>query len=139
VQDRQQRDRHGPGEVEQPRSLGKDRGSVAEVSVDVLGGARLAAVQQRAGVSEDHRVVVDVHDAGLRRDGLGDLVGVARRRDAGADVEELADARLPGEVPDHAAEERPVRPRAVGHVRPDLKRRVHGRPVRRVVVLPPST
>ena len=67
------------------------------------------AGQQGAGVGEHDRVVVHVDDPGLRRDRLGDLVGVARRRDAGADVEELPDPRLGGQVADGAAEERPVR------------------------------
>ena len=62
-------------------------------------------------MGEHDRVVVHVHDPGLRRDRLGDLVGVARRRDAGADVQELADPRVGGQVADGAAEERPVRPR----------------------------
>jgi hypothetical protein len=42
-------------------------------------------------------VVVDVHDPGLRSDRLGDLVGVVRRGNAGADVEELAYSGLAGQ------------------------------------------
>ena len=38
--------------------LDEGRGSVAQVGVNVLGGARLIAAQQRAGVGEHHRVVV---------------------------------------------------------------------------------
>jgi hypothetical protein len=38
-------------------------------------------------------------------------VRVARGRDAGADVEELADSRFPGQVADGPPEERPVGPR----------------------------
>jgi hypothetical protein len=37
-------------------------------------------------------VVVDVDDLGLRVDGLGYLVGGARRRQSRADIQELADA-----------------------------------------------
>ena len=44
VQDRYQGDRDGPGEVEQPRGLGEDLAGVAQVGVDVLGGARLVLV-----------------------------------------------------------------------------------------------
>jgi hypothetical protein len=62
-------------------------------------------------VREHDRVVVDVDDPALRRDLLGDLVGVARRGDAGADVEELPYPRLAGQVADGAPEERPVRAR----------------------------
>jgi hypothetical protein len=53
-------------------------------------------------------VAVDVDDAGIRGDLLGDLVHVALGRDAGADIEELADPRLPGEVADGPPQEGPV-------------------------------
>ena len=47
-------------------------------------------------------VVVDIDDAALWRHRLGDLVGVVGRGQAGADVEELADARLAGQILDRA-------------------------------------
>jgi hypothetical protein len=53
-------------------------------------------------------VVVRVHDAALRGDGLGHGVGGAGRGQAGADVQELADPALPGEVAHGAGEEGPV-------------------------------
>jgi len=87
----------------------QDDTGIAQVGVDVVGGALRVAGQQRTGVSEHHRVVVHVDDPGRGRDGLGDLVGVARRRDAGADVEELPHPRFPGEVADGAPEERSLR------------------------------
>jgi len=117
VEHREQGDRDRAGEVKQPCGLPEDGVSVAQVRVDVLGGPGRAAGQQGAGVGQDDGVVVHVDDPGLRGDGLGDLVGVARRGYAGADVEELADAGLGGEVADHPAEERPVRPRGEGHLR----------------------
>jgi hypothetical protein len=43
-------------------------------------------------VGEHHGVVVDVDDAGFGCGGLGDAVDVVRVGDAGADVEELANA-----------------------------------------------
>jgi hypothetical protein len=135
VHDGEQRDRDGLGEVEELRGLVEDRVGVAQVGVDVLGGTRLVAGEQRAGVGEDDRIVVRVHDQGLWRDGLGDLVCVACRRDAGADVEELADARLPGEVADDPPEECPVRPHGEGHIRPRLEPCLNRRPVGGVVVL----
>jgi hypothetical protein len=52
-------------------------------------------------------VVVDVDDAGLRGDRLSDLMRVVGGRQAAADVEELADPRLAGQVSDHAGEESP--------------------------------
>ena len=135
VQDRGQDDRRRLGEVQQLRRLVEDGAGVAQVGVDVPVDARLGAVEQRAGVREDDGIVVDVDDPGLRGDGLGDLVGAARRRDAGAEVEELPYPRLGGEVAHGAAEERPVRPRGEGHVRPDLERFLGSRPVGGVVVL----
>jgi hypothetical protein len=43
----------------------------------------------------------------LRGDALGDLVGVVRGGQPGADVEELTDPRLSHQVPDGAEEEQP--------------------------------
>jgi len=85
-------------------------------------------------VREDDRVVIGVHDPRLRRDRLRDLVGVARCRNAGADVQELAYPRLSGEVADGATEERPVRARGEEHLRVDLQPRLDGGPVGREVV-----
>jgi hypothetical protein len=95
----------------------------------------LAAGQQGPRVREHDRVVVHVHHPALRRDRLSDLVRVAGRRDAGPDVEELADLRLGGEVADSAAEERPVCLRGEGHLRVDLEHRLGRRPVSGVIVL----
>jgi hypothetical protein len=64
-------------------------------------------------VREHERVVVHVDDAAFARHPLGDLVGVVGGGQSGADVQELADARLADEVPDRAAEERPVGARNV--------------------------
>jgi hypothetical protein len=60
---------------------------------------------------------IAVHDPGLWRDGLGHLVGVARRGYAGADVEELPDTSLRSQVANHPPEERPVRPHGEGDAR----------------------
>ena len=135
VQDGKQRDRYRPGEVQQLRGLGQDRESVTQVRVNVLGGAFLVAGEQRAGVGEHDRIVVHVHHPGLRRDRLGDLVGVARRGNTGADVKELPDPRLAGEVADGAPEERPVGAGGVGRLRVDLEHFLRRRPVGGVVVL----
>jgi len=96
LQDGHQRDRDRPGEVKQPSRLVQDPAGVTQVTVHVGGLALRAADQQRTGVGQDHRIVVHVDHVGLRRDRLGDLVGVVRGRDAGADVEELPDAGLGG-------------------------------------------
>ena len=53
-------------------------------------------------------VVVDVDHAGIRGDALRHLVRVAGGRDAGADIQELPDGGLGGQVPGRPAEEGPV-------------------------------
>jgi hypothetical protein len=63
-------------------------------------------------VSEDDRVVVDVDDAGAGLHRAGDLVHVGRRRDAGAQVDELVDALL-GHVANGAHQEAAVGPHQV--------------------------
>ena len=55
-------------------------------------------------------VVIDIDDAAVRRDGLGDLMSVLGCGQAGADVEELADAALGGQEPYGPGKERPVGP-----------------------------
>ena len=135
VHDRDQRDRHRPGEVKQFAGLLQDRGGVAQVRLDVVCRPRLSAAEQGPGVRQHGRVVVHVHHPGLRGDCLGHLVYVACRRDTGPDVKELAYPRLGSEEADGAAEERPVRPRREGQLRVDLERLLHRRPVSGVVVL----
>ena len=97
-------------EVQGAGRLLEDLVRVPQVGVEVRGDALRAAGQQRAGVRQHQRVVVDVDDAALRRDGLGHLVGVAGRGQPGAEVEELPDARLGGQVAHAAGEEGPVGP-----------------------------
>jgi hypothetical protein len=56
-------------------------------------------------VAEDDRIVIDVDDSAFRGDRRRDLVHVVSRRQAGTDIEELADARLTGKEPDRATQE----------------------------------
>src|SRR5579859_7498093 len=72
--------------------------NVHQVAQAVAPGARVVYV-------DNDDVVVHIDHAGAGRDGLGNLVDVLLGGDARPDVEELADARLPGQVPDRAAEE----------------------------------
>jgi hypothetical protein len=65
-------------------------------------------------VHQHQRVVVDVDDPGVRRDLLGDLMGVVRGGQAGADVEELRDPGLRGQVADRPGQEPALHPRDVG-------------------------
>jgi hypothetical protein len=57
--------------------------STTRSSLARLGGALRAAGQQRLGVDEHDRIVVHVDDPRIRRDRLGDLVGVVRPRRPG--------------------------------------------------------
>jgi len=59
-------------------------------------------------MGDHHGVVVDIRDARLGRDGLSDLMGGPRARQAGTDIKELPDASLDGQVGDRAAEEIPA-------------------------------
>src|SRR5690606_36973813 len=61
--DAEHHDGDGPGEVEGAGGPGEDRVGVADVGVEVVGGARRRAGEQRAGVHEHDGVVVHVHDA----------------------------------------------------------------------------
>ena len=103
------------GEVERPAGPGDDRGGVAGVGVEEADAA-FGRAQQGARVRQHHRVVVDVDDAAGRVDRLGDLVRVAGRGHAGADVEELPYPGLGGQVG-----HRPAQERAGG--RPELRHR----------------
>jgi hypothetical protein len=81
-------------------------------------------------------VVVGVRDLGVRVHRLRDLVDMAADRQAGADIEELADARLAGQVPDGPGQEVPVIPRCSRRAGQGRRERLRGFPVHRVVVLP---
>ena len=108
VHDRHQQQGDGLAEVDERADLrvGQDSLGFAQVGQDDAGGA--AAGQQRVGVHVHDGVVVDVGDPGARRGLGGDLVHVPGGRDAGADVDDLPDARLPGQEPHGPLQERPV-------------------------------
>lgn len=97
-----QRDR--AGKIQDLPCLVQDLVGVADIAFDVTAGSLRAGAQQRPGVHQYERVVVHVHDFGLGGGLLGYLVGVADGGQAGADVDELADALVGGEVVDHAAQ-----------------------------------
>jgi hypothetical protein len=63
-------------------------------------------------------------------------VGITRRRDAGADVQELPDPRLDREEPHYPAQECPVRAAHANHVRVSLQDLLADGPVSGKVVLP---
>ena len=81
-------------------------------------------------------VVVDVHDPGVRGDLLGDLVGVLRGRQAGAQVKKLPDPGVGGKVTHRASEEGPVGPHARQDGRVGRDHLLRGLPVGGEVVLP---
>jgi hypothetical protein len=137
VHDPDQHQPDGLGEVEGAGHgrVAEDRLRLAEVGLDEGHPPLLAAGHQGPGVGQHDRVVVHVDDPRLRGQLLGDLVDVARGRDAGPDVEELADAGLGDQEPHGPAHERPLGP----HLGPDRRDLpgdglAHG-PVRGEVVL----
>jgi hypothetical protein len=90
------------------------------------------------GVAEDDGIVVDIDDPAFRGSRLRDLVHVVGRGQAGADVQELADARLGGEEPDRAAQEVTIPPRSHDRARLYLKDIFDSDPVSLEVVLSPE-
>jgi hypothetical protein len=136
VQDADQHQRDRPGEVDGLRGAGQDRIRVTQVGFQVGARAVGSRGQQRASVVEDDRVVVHVDDPRLGCHQLGDLVGIAGRRDSGADIEELADARVAGEEPYRAREEGAVRLDRETQPRQHRERPLGGLAVRCEVVLP---
>jgi cytochrome P450 len=107
VQHRDQQHGDGLGEVHQQLGFGvaDDLGRLPQVTLDD-GGVGVVG-QHEPAVGDDDIVVVDVDDARAGGRALGDLVDVVLRGDAGADVEELADAGRSRQVPHRAAEEGP--------------------------------
>ncbi len=111
MQYREQRHRHRLGEVERPGCLIQDRGGVTHIGVDVGTYPGRFTDQQRPGMRQHERIVVAVDNTAVRRHLLGDLMGAVRGRQARVDIEELANASVASEVPDHLGKERAVRPR----------------------------
>jgi hypothetical protein len=105
---RHQHDRNRLAEIDQPADprIIQDRVQVADIGLGDAGA--VIARKQLAAHGHGHGISVDVHHPGVGRGCLGDFVYVACGGDARADVEELPDAP-PGEEPDRAAQERPVR------------------------------
>jgi hypothetical protein len=134
-QDSHQHERDRLAEVQGLRGGGQDLVGVAHVGVDVGRDPLRSAGQQGAGVGQDQGIVVHVDDPGVGGDSLGDLVGVVGGRQAGADVQELANLGLTGQVADGAGEELPGGPCDVDDFGEDLAILVTGGPVHRVVVL----
>ena len=133
--DEHQRDRLGEVQCVPGHRVGENLLRFARVRIDVYGPALRLAHQQRAAMREHDRVVVHVYDTRGRVGRLRDLVDVTHAGQSRADVEELRDARVGGQVPDGAAEERPVLPRRRPHRRPRQQRLVSRLPVSGKVVL----
>jgi hypothetical protein len=112
LQDHQRHDRDRPAQVESLRRARQHLLGVPDVGRHVGGDPLGRAGQQGPGVAEHDRVIVDVHDPGVRGDLLGDLVGVLRGRQAGAQVKKLLDPGLRGQVAYRASEEGLVAPHA---------------------------
>jgi hypothetical protein len=82
----------GPVEVQDLPGAFEDGVRIPHVGLQVLGDSLVRAAQQGLRVGEDDRVVVAVDDPIVGDDPLGDLMEVRFGGDAGADVQELADA-----------------------------------------------
>ena len=126
---------HGLGKVEPGEYLRvpEDLRRPAQIAEHEADFARRP--EQRLAMRADHRIVVDVHHACVRRDRSRHLVHAALRGQAGAEVEKLADPRLARQEANHAADKRPVvadDPRDVGKGSEQLPR---GLPVGGEVVL----
>jgi hypothetical protein len=77
-------------------------------------------------VQQHDRVVVHVNDLGFGGDRLRDLMHVFPGGKAGADVQELPDARLSGEEPHGPPQECPCRPGGFRRPREGLDRGLGG-------------
>ncbi len=84
---------------------------------------------------QDNGVIVHIDNPRVRGGRLCHLMGVAGRRQPGADVKELADSALRGQETHHAGQERPIRPRIGGDPGVNGQRLLGGVPVRSEVVL----
>jgi hypothetical protein len=133
VHHRHQHQGHRLVEVDQLADGGvfDDGARLAHVAEEEAGVARPG--QPGAGVGRHDRVVVDVGDADVRRDRVGQFMGVRRGGDAGADVDDLPDSAL-GDEAHRTAEEIAVGAGAGGHLGGDLHHAVRGLPVDLVVV-----
>ena len=112
--------------------IGQDRIRVGQVP---LQGDHARAGQQRAGVRDHHRILVDIGHPAVRVSGPGELVGVLRGGQPAAGVDELPDA-LPGQPGDGAGQEHPVLPGPHRQQREHLYEACRLGPVGGVVVLP---
>jgi hypothetical protein len=119
VQDDQQHQRHRRAEVQGPRRGPHDGRGVPQVRLHVVARTLRGAAQQGPGVQQHDGVVVGVHDPRVRGGLLRHLMGVAGHRQPGADIEELPDAALAGQVPHDPGQESPVRP-SCGRSLPDI-------------------
>jgi hypothetical protein len=89
-------------------------------------------------MGQDQRVVAHVDDPGIGGHALGDLVGLVGGGQASADVQELPDLRLTGQVADGTGEELPGGAGDVDDLGEDLPILVTGGAVHGVLSLPPS-
>ena len=117
MQQRPHRQAHRTGQVDAGDDRVEDDLDLADVAVD-HGHTLVALGGERAQVGEDHRVDVDVGDVRARVDRLRPLMRVGHRRQAAAEVNELADPVLgrPGGGP---GEKLPVLPHDIGRDRRD--------------------
>jgi hypothetical protein len=121
MEHRDEQQPHGLAEIEQFPRPGEYLADIPQVCRDHRDV--LVVAHPGLGVTDHDGVVVDIDDTGVLVTFLSDLIRVRTGREPGADVEKLADARIPQE-PDRADQEGAVLPRRhphLGHVlQPDL-------------------
>ena len=86
-------------------------------------------------MDQHQRIVVHVDDPALRRGRLGNLVRVVCRREAGADVQQLADPLLADHVPDSPHQKSPVGASGVAQIGIDEQHLLTDCAIDRIVVL----
>src|ERR1700722_4052227 len=92
------------------------------------------AVQHIPAVREYHRIVVDVHDPGLAIGPPRHVVHVTRGRQAGTNIDKLADTGVGSQKIHRSPQKGPVRPARLANVRQIGHYFIAGLPVSRVIV-----
>jgi hypothetical protein len=146
-------DRDGTAEIQFFPRYAQERIRIVEIRVNVIGaacrgafgagvglgltlglGLGLGLAEQRPGVREDKRIVVDIDDPGIWGDPLRDLMRIVVAGQPGTDVKELADPSLAGQVTNHPGDEMAGRASLVENAWIEVREQVTGLLVDRIVV-----
>src|SRR5215470_12906208 len=128
-------ERYGLGEIQRARRGVQDFVRLTQVRVDVVGDPLGRAGQQRPGVREHERIIVDIDDPACWIQPLRNLMCVVDRGQAGASVQKLVNISLSYQIVDGPGEKLPVGSRLGDDTREGLDKLVAGLPVDRIVIL----